>query len=52
MSFFLSFNYINLYETVIPKRSGAMSYLPLASQHIAQCLAHRKFLINIERTDD
>lgn len=29
-----------------------MSYLHLVSQHIAQCLAHRKCLINIERTDD
>lgn len=29
-----------------------MSHLPLVSQHKAQCLAHRKYLINVERTDD
>lgn len=52
MSFFLSFNNISLYEIVILKRSGAMSYLPLAPQCIAQCLAHRKCLINVKRTDD
>lgn len=52
MSFFLSFNNISLYEIVILKRSGAMSHLPLAPQCIAQCLAHRKCLINVKRTDD